>query len=472
MIDTIEFHLDISSYPVEIRNNIVNHWKKKESYNIENSKAFLYNNIENVFTRRHINFNVKLPSSNYTLNMDFDDIKKSIKFNFSIPKFLYGINLFPSYVHYDFNEMLPERNHSNNLNYACFCIMLTSIFHAVNQISDEKIPLKYILDSLNITRIDICRNYLFNDESDCIAYLEGIKRKKIPYKDIEAPQYYKNSLMYVFQDHSIKIYHKGSEMDGDYDKLKNIYSPDEIHRIREIAKRTLRYECTLRTQKIRDLFLKTFRTDCELFQSLDDEIKRKFATGSIKVPNFNRNSYYEYTSDEEYSMMFKFNSDKINKKFQPHPAYNVLFDFKTFESILQYCDETFNKLQVSKIPQTSDILKAIKGYNRIRKRQGYKEIQIAPFMKIVKLLQKNSLDELVSEKIISKQSKYNYIKKFNQIGISITSGSIRENYIENMDLDSKYFLENIMEFNEKMIELSFSINNDYLVGIREQSIKN
>jgi len=466
MIDTIEFHLNISEFPSEIRNNIVNHWKKKESYNIENTKVFLHNNIENVFTRRHINFNVKIPSSSYTLNMDFDDIKKSVKFNFSIPKFLYGINLFPSYIHYDFNERLPDKQTDENYNYASYCIMLNCIFHAVNQISEDKIPINILLDNLNITRLDVCRNYLFDSKDDCINYLEGLKKKKIAYKEINSPQYYKNSLMYVFQDYSVKVYHKGSEMDDSFNRLTHIYSKDEINRLREISQRTLRYEVTLRTQKIRDLFLKTFRKDCELFQELPEELQKKFATGNILIPNFNRNSYYNFTSDEEFVSMFKF--DKPNKKFKPHPYYSCILDFFTFNEIYNYCNNIFNSFQSNSIPKTSDIQKALNNYNKLRLMQSYKPLQKSPLIKIVKLLQEHSLDELVQEKIISKQSKYNYIKKFRALGISINSGSTRKNYLENLDIEGNYFLECISEFTEKMSELSFNVKNEYLCGLMNQ----
>lgn len=462
MIDTIEFHLDISRFPVEIRNNIINHWKKKESYNIENTKVFLHNNIENVFTRRHINFNLKIPSSSYTLNMDFDDINQSIKFNFSVPKLMYGINLFPSYIHIDFNERLPEKQTDENYNYTCYCILLTSIFYASNQISEEKIPINILLDSLNITRIDICRNYLFDSKIDCINYLEGLKKKKLAYKEINSPQYYKNSLMYVFQDYSVKVYHKGSEMDDSFNKLNHIYGKHEIIQLKEISEKTLRYEVTLRTQKIRDLFLKTFRKDCELFNELPDELKKKFSTGKIIIPNFNRNSYYNFTSDEEFISMFKF--DKPNKKFRPNSNFYVYFDYFTLCEIFNYCNDIFNSFQSNSIPKTSDIQKALNNYNRLRIMQGYKPIQKAPLIKIVKLLQEHSLDELVAENIISKQSKYNYLKKFKSLGISINSGSTRKNYLENLDIEGNYFLESIAEFNEKMLELSFSIKNEYLVG--------
>ena len=115
---------------------------------------------------------------------------------------------------------------------------------------------------------------------------------------MSTPYTYEGSLMYVFDNYSIKVYHKGLEIKKDFEHLSKIFNESELSLFTNIADRTLRYECTIRTPKLKDLFIKTFRKNCPIFSNLESEIIDKFKNGNLQLMPF-RSSYYHKTPEEE-----------------------------------------------------------------------------------------------------------------------------------------------------------------------------
>lgn len=470
MVDSIVFNLNIKNFPVETRNNIIRHWKKKESYKVENAKglkiekssAFLHHNVEHVFTRKHLHFHMPY-SNHYTLACDLDDIQNTIQFNFSVPKFYYGINLIPNFYHYSFKDNLiyDQTFCEENLK-ASFDICLNAIFESVNLLISEKIPLNYLLENIHIFRIDICKNYLFDSEADCVSYLDNLKKIKIPYASLHKPRIYENEIMYVFQDYSIKVYHKGKEMEKDLKKIGETYSKHEIEQIMQIANRTLRYELTFRTQKIRDLFLTTFRENCPMFIQADEIIRQKFARGIIRINN--RNSYYEESPESEMKWWYK--DRKPNKKFFPDQNFNCIFDFKTFIELVRFAFEKFDWFQAIKRPSMIEINRLIDEGNVRLELYGQKKIKKAPLLKICKMLEDRTLSELVKDKEICNASKFNYLKKFRMLSIPIGEKSCYNHFIENTDISGECFMNEINIFADKCLQMTIDSKNEYLKGIR------
>lgn len=471
MVDSIIFNLNIKYFPVETRNNIIRHWKLRESYKIENSKqlkiesssAFLYKNIEHVFTRKHLHFSIPNNSGHYTLACDLDDIQNTIQFNFSVPKFFYGINLIPNFYHYSFNDEMIYNQEFNEKNLKCsFNILLSAIFEACNSLISEKIPLNYLLENINIFRIDICKNYLFNDESSCVSYLENLKRIKIPYSTLEKPRIYENEIMYVFQDYSIKVYHKGKEMEKDIKKIEPFYNDTEIKNIRDVASKTLRYELTFRTQKIRDIFLTTFRESCPYFLRAPEEIRTKFSRGDIKIRN--RTDYYKETPEKEMNTWYIYK--KPNKKFKPDQNFKCAFDFHTFIELVRFAFEKFDGFQALKRPSLLEISRLIEEGNSRLEFHGKKKIKPGPLLNICKKLHEETLDMLVSKKEISRASKFNYLKKFKMLSIPINEKTCYCNFIENIDKNGELFMNEINQFADKCLQMTIDNPNHYLKGIR------
>jgi len=471
MVDSIVFNLNIEKFPVETRNNIIRHWKKKESYkvgnsrslNIDKTEAFLHHNVEHVFTRKHLHFTLPVSSGHYTLACDLDDINNTIQFNFSIPKFYYGINLIPNFYHYSFNDSLIYDQTFCEKNIKCsFDICLNAIFESVNMLISETIPLRYLLENIYIFRIDICKNHLFDSEDHARSYLDNLKKIKVPYQSLHKPRIYDNEIMYVFQDYSLKVYHKGSEMKKDIDKIKLCYNDAEIHNIFEISNRTLRYEMTFRTQKIRDIFLTTFRENCPMFLQADEIIRQKFARGSIKIGN--RSDYYKESPESEMKTWYI--NRKPNRKFRPDQNFVCLFDFHTFIELCRFALEKFEWFQAIRRPSMLEISQMVDDGNKRLIIYGENTIKKAPIMKICKMLEDRTLSELVRDHEISKASKYNYLKKFKLLGLPITEKSCYNHFIENTDISGEAFMNEINQFSDKALQMTIDSKNHYLKGIR------
>jgi hypothetical protein len=460
MIDSIKFELDISNYPPEIRNNIIRHFLKKESYNIETTKARVYRDLEFGFSKRNLGFSLIHPSSHYEIKADLNDLTKVISFNFSIPKLLYGTNLFLSVYHYWFKDTPVDSQYFNESEIESFYkIMLNSIFEVVNSLCEEEIPVNILIDSLNIVGIDICRNYIFDSKEHALSYIDDLKQLKIPYS--KKPRTYEDSLMFVFDDYSFKVYHKGNEIGKQMKFISKLYP--EHKRLQDIADRTVRYECSFRVQKIRDLFMKTFRSNCPIFCSYDESLKNKFSQRKVRLCK-KRSDYYFRTPDEEVEYAYYYG--KPNKKFYPEGFYNPVLDLSTLVELYEFSGNIFNIFQCQKRPELITLSKIIDEFNMYCEYSGEKKMNKGNLMKIFKMMESNTLNELVDQKAISKATKYNLLKKFRKIGINLTDKCKVKHQLENIDIEGSLFMEIINEWGAIMVERTMSCNVHYLESIR------
>lgn len=459
MTDTIVFSLYIGKFPKEARQNIINKFLKKESYNIETAKAFMHNNLEYNFTKKHLHFAMYFPSSHYLLHCDLDDVRNEIKFNFSVPKFYYGINLMPNFYHHIINqEVIYDQKLSVENCKKSFLILLNSIFESCNLLfEDGGIPVEAMLQNITIFRVDICKNYLFTDKEEAINYLDMLRKIKVPYKSLYAPRIYETSILWVFDSYSLKVYHKGSEARKELEKLEQ-YTKGEKTFLCSIADRTLRYELTFRTQKIKDLYLQTFRDECNTFLRYPPEIQKKFAGRNLTI-QMQRSNYFHNTPEGEEENVWYYG--KPNKKFSPENWYTPSFDLKTFVRLCQFAYEKFDQTQVKPKLRYSEMREKIKEGNSYLKYIGEKCYNVESLIKIAKLLDEFTMEELIKDKLISRASKYNYLKKFKRLGIDIGANSIRSVY-QNSDLDGEKFMEEINRIADKCNYLTLGSKVDYL----------
>jgi len=462
MIDSIVFELDLTNLDPAIRNNIVRLWKNSEKATVIPKKANIYNHFEFGFAKRHLTFSVQYPSSNCMIHADLDDMQRTIKFNFSIPKALYGCNLFTSDFHYIVNEECNSQYIDQNRLEKNYKILLHTIFDVINQMSDDQIPLDILLESISFFQLDICFNYYFDSKEYAIAYIDGVKKAQKKYSGIRNMRTFETSLMFVMSDYTVKIYHKGTELLNNKKALELLsenYRENEITNIIDIANNVVRYECSIRSQKLKDLFLRTFRENCATFQSLPDVIKNKFSTRKIKLSRHSRSNYYEFTYESELQAMFKYN--KPNQKFIPENFFNPIFDFKTFYECVVFAMDRFNELQVKSAPATAELIQKIDAFNDYAEWCGEKKLSKGTIIKIFNLCRDTTLNELVSNRIISKATKYNFLKKCRILEINFNENSSFEEEVENLDTDGSRFMYAIADYQNKLTEMTIKTENRY-----------
>lgn len=196
---------------------------------------------------KHVNL-----SSHYMLTYFINYTKDYVEFNFSIPKYKYGTNMFLFVRHQVdrgymfFNASTLDFNMRDS--YELLMTFLKRFFHW------EFIMCTVKFTDIEINRIDVCFNQVFKDKADALLYLEYQKRLKKKYARDEngVMRGYETSLMYVTNRFSAKIYHKGTEYER-HDKKEHLKYNNEkrveyfkTKSLQVFADRILRYELTLR----------------------------------------------------------------------------------------------------------------------------------------------------------------------------------------------------------------------------------
>ncbi|AXH78158.1 MAG: structural protein [Bacteriophage sp.] len=206
-------------------------------------KSILYGDSNKILPL-HIHMKMKIASSHYTLNLRPNFERDFIEFNFSIPKFIYSTNTF-QFI--DRSNYSPEFTHDKLLHF------LHDFFSKYFTVIPEK---KYI----EINRIDLCYNQIFESKENALRYLEEQKNINIVnarsdknkftsfVENDDLGQQKQSSIMYVTKNYSFKIYHKGTEFAKNDLKQLLKKNPLKLHlgEISELADRMLRYELTAR----------------------------------------------------------------------------------------------------------------------------------------------------------------------------------------------------------------------------------
>lgn len=190
--------------------------------------------------------NNNIASSHYSLSYNFNPSQDFLEFNFSIPKYLYAQNVM---------QFVNIYGQYPSIMWGHF-IMFIRKFLRENFI---QIPLD---EDIEINRIDFCYNQFFNNKADALMYLDEQKKLVETYARSSKNSFrtYATSLMYVTQNYSFKIYHKGTEFERhDYKELqKRNKQNHDLKALYEHSQCILRYEMTFRCKMLNYLATHNF----------------------------------------------------------------------------------------------------------------------------------------------------------------------------------------------------------------------
>ncbi len=428
--------------------------------------------------------------SHYYLNYRVDMKQDFVEFNFSIPKYLYGTNL---------KQFIPHPNEG----YHNFPVDLlnTMEFHLSNTYDWLMQFLeKFILDwfdgieidkkDIEINRIDIAYNQIFNSKEDALQYLEFQKRIKKSY--IRENSNYKadwsTSIFLSTERYGAKIYHKGSEYkskNGDRSKhLKaNKEAKEDVFLVHDetdkegnvikeglqsFADRTLRYEITFRKAYMSYLFKKhLFANQCPFLKSmikvhdkvsaikkkcerelekaskgkvLNELQKQRLMTEFIKLPKEKKDAYYQYEailnkrnsfrleiSDEDQKGNLTIQDIYFKRNYSPVIPEKALFSRELLHEMFKVFTSFMEEFELKKLDKYEDNIQKVILYNReVEKHNSTiddpkhhkKRINESKMNQILFYLQYHTLDEMVQLKLISRRTKYNYIKELEKLEIS------------------------------------------------------
>jgi hypothetical protein len=189
-----------------------------------------------------------LPSWHYDVAYSINFARDFIDFNVSIPKYLYRTNVFQFVPHYfDDDFSLVYGNKISERGKASYDRLLRWL----NTFCETKLDGLVDWQCVQIARIDLCFNKLFDSKEAALDYMKDLKKIKKKHsresKVFTDGNYF--GLYYVHDDYTFKIYHKGSEFKvHDRSELKKQgVSSDKIEVIQDFADRMVRYEVEFRT---------------------------------------------------------------------------------------------------------------------------------------------------------------------------------------------------------------------------------
>jgi hypothetical protein len=211
-------------------------------------------------------YRAHLPSYHYELAYCIDFSRDFIEFNFSIPKYLYLTNIFQFVPHF------WDKHYSPSINQTIQSMVRPTYEQLRNFISwffDVTFNGHVDKFCIEIARIDLCFNKIFNSKDEALLYINDLKRMRKKYlKESKSPSSFQTGIHFVHKDYTFKIYHKGLEFQvHDKCKLKKRLSPDKLERLQQFSDRMVRYELECRPGIMNTVFKrKIFRSDSKTWK--------------------------------------------------------------------------------------------------------------------------------------------------------------------------------------------------------------
>jgi hypothetical protein len=408
-----------------------------------------------------------------------------LEFNFSIPKYKYGTNVLMLVQHFwdrDFqyhNCQLLDYNLKKSYD---FLINFIGMFFKAEFID---CPVDY--RCVEVNRIDLCYNQVFDSKRHALEYLEYQKqiRRKNSRTDSNSFREYETSLMYVTKRYSLKVYHKGTEYTK-HDKKEHVRINNEkgrevfnIEGLQQFADKILRYEVTFRDTMLSYLYNhKIFRKRCTVHQTnymlfkaveaaklKNDRIAVKNGTFSdvTQKHRFMTNNPYRLISKES-NLVFKRMTKLLNRNrefilattpqidefntktvgltsFEPR----ALFSRSLFIECAIFFKAFVKEFQVTEKPSECAVSDRIDEYNS----KNYYKLPKNEMVKFYVMLQKFSFEEIKKKGLYSKATFFRYKSRFEKIGI--TKNNVMAYDFINVPTDLSQYHSQIM-FNKSLFK--------------------
>lgn len=311
---------------------------------------------------------INLPSSHYSVIVEFNLKSDYIQFSFAIPKYIYGTNLL---------QFVNIYNQDYDVCFSKFKIFITDFIK-------ENLTEKPLFEDIEIFRIDLCYNQFFNTKEDSLNYLDEQKKLLIKYSRASNNNYrsYDTSLMYITKRYSFKIYHKGTEFKkNDYKELvkNNEYFDYPLQEFLDISDTILRYEMTFRKSYLNYILRYYFFNTHEKLKSplYTNHPLTKFGeelTNYVEG-NMNYNGRFKTGVEDWFRNSKKFCLSSI---FDLPPDFSmcymsdvVTFDKYIFRLLFNKFWEKIKQYQLTEYIDVNNVLNKIRDFNKTITEKNY-----------------------------------------------------------------------------------------------------
>jgi len=396
-----------------------------------------------------------------------------LEFNFSIPKYIFGTNILMHVEHLENKNFQYSNGQSFDYNIKRSYDLLISFINRF--FKTEFIDCMVDYTCVEINRIDLCFNQVFDSKKQALEYLEYQKqiRRKNSRIDSNSFREYETSLMYVTKRHSLKVYHKGTEYlkhdKKEHNRINNEKGREvfNIAGLQAFADKILRYEVTFRDTMLSYLYNhKIFRKNCpvhsanyKLYKAVE-AAKLKNDRISVKNRTFNNESQkYRFMTNNPYviiskesNMVFKRISKLLNRnrefilKTTPHiDEFNskttslsvfeprALFSRTLFNECAIFFKSFIKEFQITEKPSECSVRERIDEYNL----KNFHKLPKNEMLKFYALLQKYSFEEIKKKSLYSKATFFRYKNRFEKIGVTKNNVMVADFIHASVDL-SRY----------------------------------
>lgn len=373
------------------------------------TNAYIFHDTNRFLPLTHRS-NINIASSHYSLSYQINTTLDFLEFNFSIPKYLYSTNVL------QFIDLYNQDTHTTYL----------KLFNFITNFIEMNMIQKPLFEDVEINRLDLCYNQMFNTKSDALQYLDEQKKLLVKYARSSKNNYrsYDTSLMYITTRYSFKIYHKGTEFKkNDYKQLVKANNPKNLplQYFLDESDKMLRYEMTFRKSQINYLLQHYFYVskNSALHEKYNDYYLVKFnkrLINQIGVKQYDKHkkrskqiclsSAFNHTNDIE----ILYNSSAVNFDETLFTILHNEFYFK----IKQY--QLNQKLSVAEV---IDAIKTNKDNTKLKNQLRRKPLTAASTYRMVSaalLSQYINIDEL--KKLLPEPTFYRLKSDLKKVGIT------------------------------------------------------
>lgn len=481
MIDTIVIRI----HDLEAHETLCKYLNRKTGegasvYSVESDKDYterqkriyktllVYQDTGKMIEKAHFN---KLKSSHYNIAYHIDYDRNFISLNLSIPKYLYGTNV----VQFTRSPFIPGFHFGHHSE------LKTNIEEAFPRLMQfikrffkvEFTGITIYPKLVEINRIDICFNQVFDTKQSALEYLKQLQtiKKKYSRDASNFSRDWKTTIMYRTDKYSFKVYHKGSEFKK-HDKKelgKFNESPEALKKgkfnlefYQEFSDKMLRYELTVRGSYMSYLYMRhIFRSDCHLWQYGFKLYEKQRAAKDKKPSLISPDPYQAFrksltVDDQKHIAYVKHHISKTKKFYLNVTEEEKDFDLETdhssfitfpskkerFSYSSKFTPELFRHLtdkflgllkefELATFKDNSMVLSKLDQYNNEAKtkKQLFTDIGIPSNLKprvisrskivlILEMLQTHTFEEIQESKVFSRATWYRYKKDLEMLGLT------------------------------------------------------
>jgi len=236
--------------------------------------------------RHYISGKIYRGSRNYGIKFNINSIDRNVTLEWSVPKWVYGSNLF-EFIDYS-DVFATSWEYQSKW---CKDNLIEHIADILNFISDQSLDKFY--QNVTISRFDFCKNIYFSSRASLDEFFESLRSKKKKYAhDYNDVREYgkKQTIMYVTDSFSLKFYKKGDELQREsfvYDMAKN-------KRLKAVADRCLRFEVSFRNQKLSYIVRQERKDECPNLDELESWLSKRYYFNPFTSISDNQPNFFEY----------------------------------------------------------------------------------------------------------------------------------------------------------------------------------